>query len=480
VNVETIDAASVHAGGATPHANINLICCDIASHFAVRSRLGEEFFQGRYNIGVWLWECPDFPKRWYDRFAYYDEIWAPTSFIASALAPIAPVPVIRMPFAIERQAPASRAAGRRRLNLQNDEFLYLFIFNFYSRWQRKNPMAVIEAFKQAFKPEESARLVIKCANAAFSFDHFRELQQQAEGHRVTIVDGQWSEGDMADLVAACDCYVSLHRAEGVGLTIGEAMAAGKPVVATGWSGNMDLMDVSNSYPVRYTLSELSRNVAHYRAGDVWAEPSIEHAAEMLRRVFERRDEASVRAKAGQRDIQRLYSTETIGAAIRERLAVIAQRRRFRALQQTLGSAGAEDRFHDAFSDLGAYGPQEHTRYERLKKELREIVRSRVPGGATVLVVSRGDDDFLKVDPCHGRHFPAAADDRYAGYHPKDSAEAIERLEEVRAEGGDFLVFPNTAFWWLDHYGEFRDHLLARYRMAHHDERCVMFELRTHS
>jgi glycosyltransferase involved in cell wall biosynthesis len=456
---------------------INLMCSEVAAHFSIRSQLGEEFFRNRYNIGVWLWESQNFPEKWYDRFAYYDEIWAPTAFIASALAPISPVPVIRMPFVLEPRRKGARSAGRQRLDIRDDEFLYLFVFNFHSRYQRKNPMAVIEAFKSSFRPDEPARLIIKCLNAGFSDAHFQELRRQAAGHRVSIIDGVWNGQAMADLTAACDCYVSLHRAEGVGLTISDAMAEGKPVVATGWSGNMDFMNVFNSFPVCYRLVELEEDVAHYRAGDVWAEPSVTHAAQLMRYVFEHREDAVHRGNTAREDIRSSFSVEPVGARIASRLRVIATLAQFQSLKESVGNeTGDPEKVHDAFSDLGAYAPVRQLRYEQLKNSLRDFVRSHVPGGATVVVVSKGDDELLNVDPCEAWHFPSL-DREYAGYYPKDSADAIEQLEAVRSRGGDFLLFPSTAFWWLEHYEGFRDHLFTRYTVAHRDESCVMFALR---
>src|SRR3712207_2650205 len=117
-------------------------------------------------------------------------------------------------------------------------------------------------------------------------------------------------------MAACDAYVSLHRSEGTGLTITDAMALGKPVIATSWSGNMDFMDVSNGFPVRYELVELQRNVGPYRAGETWAEPSVEHAAEMMRLVFEGREEARSRGRAAKREIEANYSEEGVADLIR--------------------------------------------------------------------------------------------------------------------------------------------------------------------
>src|SRR5213594_1559273 len=114
VRVNAIDAMSVAAVIDSPSsfpatAAINLICCEIAAHFAVRSRLGEDFFRDRYNIGVWLWELTRFPKEWCDRFVYYDEIWAPTSYVASTLSPLSPTPVVHLPFVLEPKTPGDRS-----------------------------------------------------------------------------------------------------------------------------------------------------------------------------------------------------------------------------------------------------------------------------------------------------------------------------------------------------------------------------------
>lgn len=483
VNVAQIDASNAAASFGDrsqkpPEAELNLICSEVAAYFSSRSCIGEDFFRDRYNIGVWVWESPNFLKQWYDRFVYYDEIWAPTSFIASALSPISPVPVIRMPYVLEPIACGSRSEGRRRLAIGDSEFVFLFVFNFYSRFQRKNPMAVIESFKRAFRPDESVHLVIKCGNAAFRLEHFRELNRNAEGHRISIYDGIWSADEISDLIAGCDCYVSLHRAEGVGLTISEAMAAGKPVVATGWSGNMDFMTVSNSFPVSYRLVELDEDVPPYRAGDVWAEPSVEHAAEILRYIFEHRDEAEKRGDLGRTDIRCGYSAEAVGALLSQRLKVISKQREFRSLKDAVRMPVADlDRFLSEFSGINEYVPEKELRYRQLKKELSHIVKAHLPPSATLVVVSKGDEELLNLGGFRAWHFPLHENFEYAGHYPRDNADAIRLLESTRAKGGDFLLFPKTAFWWFDHYAGFHEHLLTRYKVAHRDQSCVIFELR---
>src|SRR5262249_23190988 len=146
-----------------------------------------------YNIGAWAWELPRFPDRWYDRFAYYDEIWVGSSFIASALSHISPIPVIRIPPVMASVAPMTpdetprewTAEGRRR----QDEFLFLFLFDVHSHLARKNPLAIIEAFRQAFQPSEPVRLILKCVNASSDPSGLAEMRNRAAGAAIEIHDG---------------------------------------------------------------------------------------------------------------------------------------------------------------------------------------------------------------------------------------------------------------------------------------------------
>lgn len=434
----------------------NLVCVDPTQHFAVLSELGAEYFQGRYNIGAWAWELPRFPAKWMDRLAYYDEIWVMTAFVADALAPVAPIPVIRIPPVLTVRQEGSREQGRRRLGLSGDDFVLLFIFDFHSHLARKNPLAVIDAFKLAFGSGDRARLVVKSVNGESDPQGLGAMYESASGYPILICDGYWTGQEIQDLYAGCDAYVSLHRSEGMGLTIADAMALGKPVIATGWSGNMDFMNVSNSYPVRYDLVEITENVGPYRAGEVWAEPSVEHAAELMRHVFGQREEGRARGEAARRDIETNYSEGKIAALIHQRLEAIDLRRRGQAFRQQAWAA-----FFD---------------YQRLAGQIRAVVRRIVPQGATIIVVSKGDDELLKLDGRQGWHFPQTEDGVYVGYHPADSAAAIKHLEELRGRGGEYLLFPQPAFWWLDYYLDFRNHLDKRYSCIWRDERCIIYEL----
>jgi hypothetical protein len=436
--------------------DVNLVCVDAGQHFAMQARVGPEFFEGRFNVGAWAWELPSFPQGWYDRFAYYDEIWVGTSFIANALAPVSPVPVVRVPPVLTPTSEGSREDGRRRLGLRSDEFAFLFVFDFHSHLARKNPLAVVDAFRAAFRPSGRARLILKCVNGRSDPEGFAALSARADGAAVTLHDGYWPARHVRDLMAACDAYVSLHRSEGTGLTISDAMALGKPVIATGWSGNMDFMSVSNSLPVRFELTEIRDGVGPYRAGGVWAEPSVAHAAELMRRVYEDPDAARALGRAARRDIAAFASEAGVASLVRHRLALISHRESLPAFRHEL---------------RGFY-----TEYRRLGRRLRDAITAVIPPGATILIVSKGDDDLARLDGRQVWHFPCTEDGTYAGYHPADSSSALAHLAELIDRGADHLVFPGTAFWWLDHYDGLRQHLDAVHHQLRADDECVIYRL----
>ena len=348
--------------------DVNLVCIDAGQHFAALSQVGESFFEGCYNIGAWAWELPQFPERWYDRFAYYDEIWVATSFVASALSTISPVPVVRIPPVLVPDRRGVRERGRAACGLRPDEFTFLFVFDVHSHLARKNPIAVVDAFCRAFDPSEPVRLFLKCVNAESDPAGMAALQSAAAGWPVTISSGYWDVARLQDLMAACDGYVSLHRSEGIGLTIADAMALGKPVIATDWSGNTEFMDVSNSFPVSYDLVELEENVGPYTAGASWAEPSVEHAAELMRFVVDHPGEASARGQRASVSMCRDYSEARIAELVERRLAVIAERSSFDTFRRGVRASSAAIATSSARFDRSSNTPS--------------------PGSA-VLVVSKG-------------------------------------------------------------------------------------------
>jgi hypothetical protein len=331
--------------------------------------------------------------------------------------------------------------------------VFAFIFDFHSFAERKNPLAAVHAFKRAFGPKDNARLVIKCVNGHVAEAQLAELQAAAQGSRIDIHCGYWPVQQVRDLMAAADAYVSLHRGEGTGLTLSDAMAHGKPVIATGWSGNTDFMNVSNSYPVDYRLVQLERDVGPYLAGETWAEPSVEHAAELMRHVCGHPKEVAARSKRARADIEAHFSEASVAGIAAERLAVIAQR------------GGAERPTRTRPPEIKG-----HPDYSGLVARLRLAVEANTPADTTLAVVSRGDETLLDLGARTAWHFPRGGDGTYAGYYPTDSDAAVAHLEQLRANGAEHLVIPASCGWWLEFYGGMREHLETSYRLIYDDPR----------
>jgi hypothetical protein len=400
---------------------------------------------------------PRFPDRWHDRFAYYDEVWVGSGFIADAVGRAAPVPVVCVPPVLTPVALGSRDRGRARLGIGPDEFVVLFKFDFHSHPERKNPLAVVEAFRRGLAGKPGTRLVIKCVNPQSDPAAFAQLREAVAGCGGLLLDGYWPRADVSDLTAACDVYLSLHRSEGIGLTLAEAMAHGKPAVGTGWSGNLQFMTTANSYLIDYRLAELPVRVGPYPAGEVWAEPSVDHAAAVLDHLYRNRDEGRARGARARADIEAGFSPAAVGAVVRDRLRAIATRRRLPQFR-----AEVREKFRW---------------YVELIAGVRETADRATPAGAVVAVVSKGDDELIEFTGRTGWHFPR--DPRtggYAGFHPADSAAAVAHLEEVRAAGATHLLLPHTMGWWLDHYAGFRAHLDRTAGCVHTDGVCRIYRL----
>jgi glycosyltransferase involved in cell wall biosynthesis len=278
--------------------------------------MGAPFFRDRTNIALWYWELEKFPARWHPAFDYYEEIWTATEFCRAAFADVSPVPVkkITYPFQVN-EAPPDRA----RFGLAPGSFVFLFNFDYCSQVARKNPDGLIRAFRQAFDPDEDAVLVLKTINPDFDPAAAAALHAAAAGAKIVFLEDHLRAEEMASLFASADCYVSLHRSEGFGLGMARAMHAGKPVIGTGYSGNLEFMNAGNSLLVRHRLTEIERDFGPYEKGLYWADPDLEHAAELMRRVFTHRDEAAQLGRQAARDIRVNLSPEKTQGEILARL-----------------------------------------------------------------------------------------------------------------------------------------------------------------
>jgi glycosyltransferase involved in cell wall biosynthesis len=258
----------------------------------------------RLNVCVPFWELPVMPRDWAALLGSMDIVLAPSTFVREALAEIeSRVLVVDHPQAAF--LPAGIAADRQRFGIPRDAIAFAMSFAADSSVDRKDPFAAIRAFKLAFPDDPQVRLVVR-AHATLEVNaHMMpaDLRSFADDPRILLVGGELSYRDVLSLYMSCDAYVSLHRSEGLGLGPMEAMTLGKPVIATGWSGNMDFMDSQNSLPVPYRLVDVDvaegspYGSERFERPVHWAEPDVERAAEMMRLV---RDEEGLRVRIGER------------------------------------------------------------------------------------------------------------------------------------------------------------------------------------
>lgn len=305
----------------TPEHCANLFYLNADEMTRAYELLGNGFFAGRYNIGCFAWELSKFPEPWQRSFEHLQEVWAPTEFIRQALEPATQLPVIHMPFAIE---PGDTGPLRRTdLGLPDDKFVFLFFFDFRSYVSRKNPHAVLEAFFQAFPQggKEPVHLVIKVNGIENKQEEFAAFLQdeRMRDTRIQIMSTSLDDRGIKRLVAACDCFVSLHRSEGFGRGLAEAMYYGKPVIATAYSGNMDFMRADTSCLVGYKLIPLQENDYPFWQGQVWADADVAQAAWYMRKLVEDPVWASTIGAAAEHYIKAHHSYRAVGLCQRKRL-----------------------------------------------------------------------------------------------------------------------------------------------------------------
>jgi glycosyltransferase involved in cell wall biosynthesis len=302
--------------------DVNLLVVNADQVAAVAAHLGPNVMAGRCNIGYWLWELEEFPDALRGAFGHLHEIWTPTTFCMEAFAAKSPIPVRCLPFPV--QAPESALDIRRELGLPADAFLALYLFNYLSYFERKNPIAAVHAFQAAFGDDASRVLVLKTSQKDFApEEHAKLISAIGAAANIQLIDDYLSRDQVSALLLSCDAYLSLHRSEGFGLTLAEAMAAGKPVIATTYSAPRDFFDLNNGLPVRYDLVELKEDQGPYLRGTHWADPDVAHAAEQLRRAAaEGLDALRHRART---DIESRYGLAPCGRRLARQLDDLAIR-----------------------------------------------------------------------------------------------------------------------------------------------------------
>ena len=271
------------------------------------------------RYGYWAWELPRAPRAWLKDAALIDEVWAPSRYAAQAFAgAAAPVRVVPHPLFMEDYqdiAPEPRRAA----------FQAVAIFDFNSSVARKNPQGAIEAFGRAFGDDAAVELTFKTQNGRLFPELLEKLRASAPPN-VRFIDDTWPYARVKSLIAGADALVSLHRAEGFGLSPAEAMALGCPVVATAYSGVLDFMDDSNALlvPFRATPVDDPQGIYH---GQTWAEPDLEAAAELLRRLRSDPELRRSLGEAGRRAVAEQLSPEVWFGSLPAKVQAAAERLR---------------------------------------------------------------------------------------------------------------------------------------------------------
>jgi glycosyltransferase involved in cell wall biosynthesis len=291
-----------------------LLCVNADVLASAAEGIGHAGLRETRVTGLWWWETEDFPSRFDAAFGWVDQVIAGTTFVADAISRRSAKPVCTVPLPVRVGALAEAIPTEIGWP---DGFVFYFAFDYNSVFRRKNPLGLVEAYIRAFSPDDGVRLMLKSVNGDRHAEQHAELAAAIVGRADIVMYDGFVDTDVRNrMTAACDCYVSLHRSEGFGLTMAEAMYLGKPVIGTAYSGNLDFMDERNSLLVPAAIEEIGPGAAPYDPAGHWAQPAIDVAAVQMRRIF---DEPELRQQLGieaAASIRRTHSTASATQALR--------------------------------------------------------------------------------------------------------------------------------------------------------------------
>lgn len=309
VNVQNLHLTKSRSQAQVPHleavrreSRSHLVSCVNADQTLFALAEGEiDFDQISSHTGFWSWELPDFPRQYAASADLMDEIWTVSDFCRKSISKSITKKVrrIKLPVPVPNH---QTHLTRSHFGIAGNAFLVTVSFDYFSDFNRKNPMAAIDAYLAAFEPGDNATLIVKCINAnPRDLRHQQILDISGSRKDIKILDTYLDGYENLALIELSDVYLSLHRAEGYGLNLADAMARKTAVVATGYSGNLDFMTTDNSILIPYE----EVNVRHYAGHQVnssWAEPSNRAASASLRELFEDRQLLEQVSRAGRSHI----------------------------------------------------------------------------------------------------------------------------------------------------------------------------------
>lgn len=282
--------------------------------------LDPQIWNNRYNIAFWLWELEEFPQNWKKAFTLVDEIWTPSEFTSASIRKVTDKPVYTIPYCVT--APFDEKYDRSYFGLPEDKFLFLAMYDTNSTKERKNPAGVIEAFQKAFSPEDThVGLVLKMNNPKES--DLKEIQDKlGEYSNIYYITQIMDKIVVNSLIRTVDVFVSLHRAEGFGLVMAEAMLNDTPCIATNWSSNTEFMNEDVACMVDYTFTTLKKDAAPYKKGAKWADANTDTAAGYMKELAENKEYYQKLQKSGKTYIQEKLGMKQAVALIEKRIQEI--------------------------------------------------------------------------------------------------------------------------------------------------------------
>lgn len=308
---------------AQPNALINI--------FHINSNVTHEFFSknqdinlaGHYNIVYWAWEFPEVSDKTVEFLNIFDELWVPSDFCVNIFTKYTGIPVIRFSHPIQKLA-SSDAFNFEEYNIKPGSNVYITIFDSLSTTIRKNPEATIDAFINVFKNDSDSVLIVKTHNLDRSKDAQKVLEKYSGIPNIIIINEHFSKEKLHSLIQKSDVLISLHGSEGFGLTMAEAMSYGKIVVGTGYSGNLDFMNVNNSFLIQYDFIKTSNTKGLIAEGLTLARPNLEDATQKLQYIKNNFQSLNSIKQSAEAQIRDHFSLETIGKLLKLRLSFIDQ------------------------------------------------------------------------------------------------------------------------------------------------------------
>ena len=303
--------------------DVTLLCLPPEELLHLQHVFGKAFFRGRYNVGYFPVELRYFPEQLKPALDLVQEVWCMSEFVRAGLPPTFANPAVLMP-AVIAPFEVDGEIDREALGVPKDRFMFLCCFDALSYVDRKNPLEVIEAFRVEFGDSKDVCLVIKTMNLDKAPPAFAEKLLASARENVQIIDALYSRAQTQAIIATSDALVSLHRSEGFGRVLAEAMSLGVPVIASGYSGSLDYANADTAFIVEGEEVDVPEGAYPYGVGNKWFQPSQESASRQMRTVFQLRGSKAIldRCQRGRMRLSEHHSISAMGARVETRLTQI--------------------------------------------------------------------------------------------------------------------------------------------------------------